>query len=78
MPHAEVDAGPLHRRGKLRERGRLERQQLLEAERLARLVGRQQGQRDLRCQTLLAPQARPERGVDDGFNRPGVRAPGAS
>ena len=46
----------------------LERQRALEQQRLGGLPGRQERQRDLRDVVLLAPQARPERRVHEGFD----------
>ena len=64
-PDAEVYAGALHRRRQPRQgRGR-EGEGLLEGERLPGAAGRQEGERNLRRVAFLAPEARPEGGVDD-------------
>ena len=72
-PHAEVNARAFDRRRQLGEPGRRQRQVPLESQRRARVLGPQERERDLRREPFLAAQARPERGVDDGFDGVGIR-----
>ena len=68
-----MNAGPFDGRREPRQRRRAQRQPLGEQQRLAGVVRRDEGQRDLRRESLFAPQARPERRVDHGFDGVGVR-----
>ncbi len=70
--HAEVDAGPLHRRREPHERGRVERQRMLEDQRMLGLFRGQERERNFRDVAFLATQARPERRVHHRFDRGGV------
>jgi hypothetical protein len=68
-PHAEVNTRPLDRGRNFRQHGRRERQLRGEEQRMARLIGRQERERDLRRLSLFPAQARPERRVDDRGDR---------
>jgi hypothetical protein len=73
-PHAEMDAGALHRRRDLRQRSGGERERLLEEHGIDGLVRGQERERNLREVDLLAPQAGPEGRVDDRLDGIRVRA----
>src|SRR6266852_6022804 len=69
-----MNSGALNRgREFCQYRGR-QRQTLLKHQRLARLLGRQKGERDFRKTTFLRPEAGPEAGVNDRFNGAGIRS----
>jgi hypothetical protein len=67
-----VDAGPLDGGRQLGEAAGRERESVREEERLAGLLGREQGERDFRRVALLAAEAGPEGAVDDGLDGRGV------
>ena len=73
-PHAEMNAGPLDRGRDLRQHRGRERQLRCEQQRMARLVGGQERERDLRRLSFFAAQARPERRVDDRRQSPAAAA----
>ena len=73
-PHAEMNAGPLDRGRHLRQHRRRERQPRREQQRMPRLLGRQERERDLRRLSFFAAQAGPERGVDDRRDRAAAAA----
>jgi hypothetical protein len=72
-PDAEVDARPLDGGREPRERSREQPEPTLEAQRPAHVVGGDKGQRDRRRVVFLAPQTRPEGGVEHRFDRARVR-----
>ena len=71
--YAEVNAGAFDRRCQLDERGRARAAAALEQERIRGFVWRQERQRDRRDDILFPPETRPERRVDQRFDRIGVR-----
>ena len=71
-PDAKVNASGRDGGCDARERGGLERQRVAETQRLRRLLGRDECQRDARNVPLFAPQAGPECRLDDGADRVNV------
>ena len=72
-PDAQMNAGPFDGRRQARERRRAQGQRLGKPQRLARIVRRDVGERDLRRHPFFAPQAGPEGAVDHRFDRVRVR-----
>ena len=64
-PDSQMNSRPLHRRGETCERLRVERKGSLERERASGLRRRKKRERDFRRVAFLAPEARPERRLDN-------------
>ena len=71
--YPEVNAGAFDRRCQLDEAAGFERNRALEPEGIRGFVWRQKRQRDRRDDVLFPPETRPERRVDERFDRVGVR-----